>query len=556
MNAAALKSLTGGMWQEWQKRVEAALPNFAASPLYVEQDRQPEEEFRRVAEQVKRWGPIDEDGRTRDAQFGGRLVETCLGPVTRMWLDSNVEVHFLYRHLPDLARKRVLDIGAGYGRLAVALEDHVTAIACVDAVPVSKRVCREYCEKFAHSIFVIGVDEITPVHEALKFSLAVNIHSWNECTLEQVENWLAVLVKMQVPHLFTVAHGQMDKTTENAYYTHQTGFPSFRPSIERYYDLVAEECIGMETPPHALWKLKEGAVPVPYVPPAAPAKPLVWIATPMKHLAASGAITKEVFESFDAHWKDPIKEIQARANAGALPFNVEVCVAGGGGVARARNRIVTDFLASSATYLFFQDYDLKPSAEDFARIISRMMQHGFLVCGGFYTTREENGHWVYNYPDAAGIRECWALRVGELGTGFKCYHRSAFEHIGAKNPWLLCQNDDTRLPEWGFFSMGPVKDALWPGIYRWLTEDYWLDWLTRDAGIPIVVDTTIQLRHWDDATQTVCPKVFPPLPQPAPTGAVLVGLGPLENEASVKATIYLEERAKLDSAQVGGHVSL
>lgn len=537
MNAAALKSLTGGMWQEWQKRVEAALPNFAASPLYVEQDRQPEEEFRRVAEQVKRWGLIDEDGRTRDAQFGGRLVETCLGPVTRMWLDSNVEVHFLYRHLPDLDRKWVLDIGAGYGRLAVALEDHVQVVSCIDAVPVSTRVCRDYTERFGHDIDVMTMDDISKLANSHKekFDLAINVHSWNECTLEQVENWLAVLVEMKVPHLFTVAHGQMDKTMERPYYTHQPGFPSFRPSIERYYDLVVEECIGIETPPHALWKLKAGAVPMPYVPPAAPAKPLVWIATPMKHLAANGAITKEVFESFDAHWKDPIKEIQASANAGVLPFNVEVCVAGGGGVARARNRIVTDFLASSATYLFLQDYDLKPSAEDFAQIVGRMMQHGFLVCGGFYTTREENGHWVYNYPDAAGIRDGWALRVGELGTGFKCYHRSAFEQIGAKNSWLLCQNDDTRLPEWGFFSMGPVKDALWPGIYRWLTEDYWLDWLTRDAGIPIIVDTTIQIRHWDDATHTVCPKVFPPLPQPAPAGAALVGL---------------------DNAQVGGQPSL
>ena len=47
--------------------------------------------------------------------------------------------------------------------------------------------------------------------------------------------------------------------------------------------------------------------------------------------------------------------------------------------------------------------------------------------------------------------------------------------------------------------MGPVKDEqIWPGRVRWLTEDYWLDWLTRDAGIVMVADVTIQLRHLEE----------------------------------------------------------
>ena len=125
--------------------------------------------------------------------------------------------------------------------------------------------------------------------------------------------------------------------------------------------------------------------------------------------------------------------------------------------------------------------------------------------------------FIFNFPDGNGIKDGWALRVLELGTGFKCYKREAFEIIAEKNPWLKYEHDDTKETEWGFFSMGPVTDEkFWPGRARWLTEDYWLDWLTRDAGIIIVEDTTVQLRHLEESTGEIFPKEFPPLPEAIP----------------------------------------
>ena len=117
-------------WSAWEEKVKADRQNFAKSPLYVEQMSQTPQEFQAVAETVTLLGQIDPDGKTRDAQFGGRLVETCLGPVTRMWLDSNIEYHFLKRHLPTLAYSRVLDIGAGYGRFAATLAQFVLSTYC------------------------------------------------------------------------------------------------------------------------------------------------------------------------------------------------------------------------------------------------------------------------------------------------------------------------------------------------------------------------------------------------------------------------------------------
>jgi len=481
-------------WSAWEDKVKADRQNFAKSPLYVEQMSQTPQEFQAVAETVTLLGQIDPDGKTRDAQFGGRLVETCLGPVTRMWLDSNIEYHFLKRHLPTLAYSRVLDIGAGYGRFAATLAQFVLSVTTVDAIPISTEVSREYLGRFAPSVDVLSIDQFTETFQTESYDLAINIHSWNECTKEQVENWIKTLVHMKVPHLFTVSHGQLNGEKEKAYYTWQIGHPSFRPILEFYYDLVAEECLGLTNHPHALWKLKANAMDLLLT----PKKPLVMIGTPLRHIECNGLMTPEAFEKLHENYRKPIQALLAATD---LPFRFCLFVVGGGGVAKARNTITNAFLESEADVLLFHDYDLipDPTGADHVKLVTRLFQNGLKIVGGLYTIRSEHGHWVINLPDAAGPLEGWGLRVLELGTGFKAFHRSAFETVAAKNPWLEYQDDDTKQKGYGFFSMGPVKDEqIWPGRVRWLTEDYWLDWLTRDAGIVMVADVTIQLRHLEE----------------------------------------------------------
>jgi hypothetical protein len=201
-----------------------------------------------------------------------------------------------------------------------------------------------------------------------------------------------------------------------------------------------------------------------------------------------------------------------------LPYTFRMVFVPGGGVAKARNTIAADFMKDpEAEYLFWYDYDLMPRASDFLTILSKMALLGLAVLGGMYTVRAPKGHWVLNFPNAYGSDENNVLLVAELGTGFKCYRKRALEQIRTKNPWLEYEEDSKKIPEWGFFSMGPVKDPLWADIptkTRWLTEDYWLDWLTRDAGIPIAVDTTVQLYHKDGAK--VYPEKFPPVPPRVP----------------------------------------
>lgn len=243
------------MWETWQNTVKAALPNFAANPIYVEQGR-PVEEFQSVADRVFSKEVYDPDGRLRDVEFGARVVNTTYGDVTRMWLDSNLEIDFLQRHLGITKSTKILDIGAGYGRLAVPLSRMSGRYVCVDAVPISTEICRGYCRRFAPTVEVPSLPDFLALHpkEFLGFDLAINIHSWNECGTEQIKEWLGVLDDLKMPFLFTVSHGQNSGTSEKSYYAWSPGMPSFKPLIEKQYTLVAEEEIGFSRHPHALWK--------------------------------------------------------------------------------------------------------------------------------------------------------------------------------------------------------------------------------------------------------------------------------------------------------------
>jgi len=251
-------------WETWQQKVKDALPNFCADKIYVDQESIPEEEFRRVARGIKSlpyWNDLA--ARTRDREYGARLVYTeDFGQVTRMWLDSCVEIDFIRRNISSALRFRdVLDIGAGYGRLAVALAPMMTTVTCVDPVPISTQICRHYCHRFAPSVSVLDLDQFAETAEDLKFDLAVNVHSWSECSLEQIRRWLDVLKDLKVPYLFTVVHGT--EKNHDAYFTWNTPADSFtphqnfRPLLDAYYTLVAEEHIGLSYHPHALWRLRK-----------------------------------------------------------------------------------------------------------------------------------------------------------------------------------------------------------------------------------------------------------------------------------------------------------
>lgn len=237
-----------GMWDAWQEKVKAALPNFAAPGIFVSQDR-PAIDYIRVANYVYKRKPVDLPGKMRDTEFGALAFETpSLGTVTRAWLDSNVEIDFLRRHLGDkLSKMSALDIGAGYGRLAVSMRPFVQEFYCVDGVDISTQICRQYTQRFAPSVKVLTKKDLP----GMTIDLAMNIHSWNECSYVQIKEWIDAIVSMRAQYIFFVSHSYYP---DKAYESWSSDGKSFRPLLEERFSLVVQETIGISDHVHTLWR--------------------------------------------------------------------------------------------------------------------------------------------------------------------------------------------------------------------------------------------------------------------------------------------------------------
>jgi SAM-dependent methyltransferase len=145
--------------------------------------------------------------------------------VSRDLLDSVAELLFLHRHLSllDIPGIRVLDVGAGYGRLA---ERTITAApglgdyCCVDAIPESTFLCEYYLgwRGLMPPARVLPLPELGQL-QAGSFDLAVNVHSFSECTLAAVEWWVSWLSGLGVPHLFVIPNepdGFLSRESDNS----------------------------------------------------------------------------------------------------------------------------------------------------------------------------------------------------------------------------------------------------------------------------------------------------------------------------------------------------
>lgn len=147
-----------------------------------------------------------------DQAFGVNFYEVIEGRlVTRDLLDSVAELNFLERHIAISQRTAVvvLDIGAGYGRLAhrsVAALPSIERYLCTDAVATSTFICEHYLRYRGVNARaqVIPLHEIRSTLRRYPVDLAINIHSFSECRLEAIAWWMALLREHSVPRLMVV----------------------------------------------------------------------------------------------------------------------------------------------------------------------------------------------------------------------------------------------------------------------------------------------------------------------------------------------------------------
>lgn len=147
---------------------------------------------------------------SEDSHFGNFTFDIGKRLISRDLLDSISEILFLDRHLGIASRPgmKVLDIGAGYGRLAHRMTTalpNVQNYFCTDAVAVSSFVSDYYLRfRGADRAQVIPLDEIDRKLTAEPVDLAVNIHSFSECRLEAIDWWAKLLAKHRVKQLMVV----------------------------------------------------------------------------------------------------------------------------------------------------------------------------------------------------------------------------------------------------------------------------------------------------------------------------------------------------------------
>ena len=213
---AAHPASAHSLWSQSFVESNVNLHQFRADNAYIWQSRGPvtKQTYCRTADYVKKSDRLAVFERlTEDGMFGAQSF-SCEGKkISRDLLDSVLEINAICEFLgiDGMDSLRLLDIGAGYGRLAhriVQAFPGVKEVLCTDAIPESTFLSSFYL-KFR------GVDAKTPVlhldkvQQALlsrkgEIDVAVNVHSFSECTLASIRWWLDLIRSAEISRIFIV----------------------------------------------------------------------------------------------------------------------------------------------------------------------------------------------------------------------------------------------------------------------------------------------------------------------------------------------------------------
>jgi putative sugar O-methyltransferase len=206
-------------WRTSDVEAVVDLPFFRADNLYVFQSRRypPWLLYATSAyvTQIDRLGLLNI--LKEDDAFGAEVFDFHGKVVSRDLLDSIIEINFLDRHLgfSNGRAVNVLDVGAGYGRLAHRMATALPNLKkyyCVDAVPESTFISDYYLKfrKVTDRCTVVPLDKLNEVEP---IDLAINIHSFAECRNRVVDWWLHQLCEMRIPWLFIATSPSLGLTS-------------------------------------------------------------------------------------------------------------------------------------------------------------------------------------------------------------------------------------------------------------------------------------------------------------------------------------------------------
>ncbi len=212
------QSVKHSLWSNSYLSKELELKNFRGDNAYIYQKRYASDAaYALTTEYVLKHDELGLFERLRDDElFGNYLVNLDDDFfVSRDLLDSVLEINFLNRELKltDKPELSILDIGAGYGRLAHRLVEslpNLNRVLCTDAVAESTFVSDFYLKfrKVEDKALVVPLDCIESTLASTAVDLVTNIHSFGECTFESITWWLDLIASNNIPYLFIVANGE------------------------------------------------------------------------------------------------------------------------------------------------------------------------------------------------------------------------------------------------------------------------------------------------------------------------------------------------------------
>jgi putative sugar O-methyltransferase len=124
--------------------------------------------------------------------------------ISRDLLDSILEIYFLKSFFSNLNELSLLEIGGGYGRLCKRYLDCLpdSKYYITDAIPQSTFFSKIYLGDKKNS--VINLYDIQEKIKSLKIDIAVNIHSFPECNINDIEWWIQFINSNKIKYIFYV----------------------------------------------------------------------------------------------------------------------------------------------------------------------------------------------------------------------------------------------------------------------------------------------------------------------------------------------------------------
>jgi hypothetical protein len=145
-----------------------------------------------------------------DDSFGAFAISVEDTFVTRDRLDSVAELGFIRDclGLTETSEFTVLDIGAGYGRLAWRLSQCFphSRVFCADALAESSYLCERYLayRRAPDRVRTVPLFQLTHELAVSQIDLAVAINSLSECTAAAARWWCDLLEAHQIPNILLV----------------------------------------------------------------------------------------------------------------------------------------------------------------------------------------------------------------------------------------------------------------------------------------------------------------------------------------------------------------